>query len=182
MSIAVAIRGAALDWKKDYQPATADSHYLQDVWRRERNYLSGTASNWISTIDAALSAIRGDCSLNNWDGEGAIAISEKTIELAVQIAHALFFMLPKGMPAPDAVPEADGEVGFSWIVDESHLFGLSIGPEGKINFAGQFGKEGGIHGWKSIDLENRRTFEKSMEDVVQHIGRLYPAIANQGIS
>ncbi len=69
------------------------------------------------------------------------------------VVRALFALLPKSTPAPEVIPEADGEICLSWVVDSERQMSLSFGAHGKINFAGQFGKEGGIHGWQPIDTD-----------------------------
>jgi hypothetical protein len=55
---------------------------------------------------------------------------------------------------------------------------MSIGAHGKMNFAGQFGKEGALHAWQPIDAKNRASLEESLQDVARYISRLYapPAV------
>lgn len=88
-------------------------------------------------------------------------------------------MLPKGTPIPDTVPEPDGEIGVSWIADADHMFSLSIGAHDKINFAGQFGQEGSIHGWHPVDPTSNWTLGGSLEEVVRQIKRLYPEVTGR---
>jgi hypothetical protein len=156
-----------------YEPVSDSSLKIQQLSAQERNPLRGSASDWFPTINAAFLCIKNDCSIADWDSGGAIPISSQTIGLTAEIVERLFTMLPKGTPAPDLIPEADGEICLSWSVDANRLFSLSIGEDGKINFAGQFGNEGGIHGWQPIYTTSLTSLEKSLQDVARHIGRVF---------
>ncbi len=173
MILAIPIGGSNRLWDIDYEPVTDDSHEIQRTWAQKRNYLQGSASDWLPTTEAALHGIRNDCSKANWDGSGAKPISDQTISLTATITETLFTMLPRGTPAPDLIPESDGEICMSWLVDTDQLFALSVGAHGNINFAGQLGREGGIHAWQPIDATSRSTLEQSLQDVARYIGRLY---------
>lgn len=173
MSSAIAIRGSRLAWDVDYEPVTDGSREIQRTWAQKRNYLQGSASDWLPILEAALRGMKNDCSNADWDGSGATPVSDQTIGLTAKIAETLFTILPRGTPAPDLIPEADGEICISWSVDAGRLFSLSVGTHGKINFAGQFGKEGGIHAWQAIDATNHSTLEESLQDSARYIGRLY---------
>lgn len=173
MSSAIAIRGSGLAWDVDYQPVTDGSREIQRTWAQKRNYLEGSASDWLPILEAAIRSIKNDCTNADWDGSGAIPVSIQTIGLTAKIVETLFTMLPRGTSAPDLIPEADGEICISWSVDAGRLFSLSVGAHGKINFAGQFGKEGAIHAWQPIDATSRSTLEESLQDVARYVGRLY---------
>lgn len=173
MTSAVAIRGNGLGWGNDYHPASADSERIRAVWQSRRNFLHGSASDWLPSIDAALRSIRSECATDNWDGMDAYAIALNVADFAERIAERLYHLLPRGTPAPDIVPEPDGEIGISWTVDTERMFSLSVGDHGNINFAGQFGKAGGIHGWHPVDTKSDEELAKSLEEVVRHIARLF---------
>src|SRR3989442_12732057 len=116
MSSAIAIRGLRLAWDFDYEPVTSATREIQRSWAQKRNYLQGTASDWVPILDAALRNIKSECSNADWDGVGARPVSDQTIELTAKVAKTLYTMVPRGTPAPDLVPEADGEVCLSWSV------------------------------------------------------------------
>ena len=160
----------------DYEPASQDGRSIQQTWDQQWNYLSNSAADWAPTVSAALRAIREISSSPNWDGEGATPIADLTLRLTEMVVAALFRLLPKGTPSPDLIPEPDGEICVSWTVDLTHIFSLSIGAQGKINFAGQFGNEGSVHGWQPIDAKSSLAIEASLADVVRYIIRL------QGVS
>ena len=51
------------------------------------------------------------CDRKNWDGYGACAISEKTIEEA---EFFLDLLLALGVAMPDIIPEPTGAIAFEW--------------------------------------------------------------------
>ncbi len=177
MSTAIAMQGLHLIDNDDYEPVSDGSRAIQRSWEKERNYLSRSASDWLPTIEAALGGIGNECRNADWDSGGAVPVTDHTINLAARIAATLFALLPKGTPAPDLIPEFDGEICISWSVDTTRMFSVSVGEHGKINFAGQFGSEGGIHAWQSIDATSRSALEESLDDVVRYVGRLYALAA-----
>lgn len=175
-----AIRGAPPAWTVDYEPVTMASRDIERTWAQVRNYLQGAASDWLPVLDAALRTIRKECSADDWDGVGTNAVSDRTIGLAAKVGETLYAMTPKGTPAPDIIPEGDGEVCMSWSVAPDRLLSLSVGEHGKINFAGQFAKEGAIHAWQQIDATTQTTLQKSLQDVARCIGRLFAAPGKNG--
>lgn len=181
MSTAIAMHGLRLRRGEDYDPVSEAARAVRVAWAKSSNYLSRSASDWTPTIEAALREIAIDCRHANWDGEGASPVAEATVLLAGRIAQSLFVLLPKGTPAPDVIAEHDGEISLNWSVDPTRMFSMSIGDHGKINFAGQFGSEGGIHAWQPVDASSQETLEASLGDVVRFIGRLYepPAAARR---
>lgn len=179
MSSAIAIRDSRLIGYHDYESVSDVSEVLRRKWAQERNYLKGSASDWFPTVDAAFRGIRSECKNADWDGQGAVAITDEVITVAEKVVGALFALLPKGTPAPDLILEGDGEICISWSVDADRLFSLSLGAHGKINFAGLFGKEGSIHGWQPIDATSSSALDESLQDVAKYLGKLYPPIVSR---
>lgn len=173
MSTAIVVPHLRLISNGDYQPVSIGSQTIQQTWERSRNYLRSSASDWLPLIQAELGRIRSECRSANWDGEGAAEVTERVVDLTARIAEALFHLLPKGTQAPDLIPEADGEICMTWSPDATRVFTMSIGGHGKINFAGQFGREGGVHAWKPVDATTDRALDESLEDVVRYISRLF---------
>ena len=173
MSSAIPIRHS-LFGSHDYGLVSVGSQTIKRNWSEAKNYLKGSASDWLPTVDAVFRGIRSECKNANWDGQGAFAITDQVIGNAEKVVETLFALLPTGTPAPDVVPEADGEICISWLVEISRMFSLSIGAHGKVNFAGQFGKEGEVHAWQPIDSSSRRALEESLQDVARYVGKLYP--------
>jgi hypothetical protein len=175
MSIAFARKDLHLVWLNDYEPVSDDgSRTTRQMLVQDRNYRRGSASDWSPIIEAALLGIRNECSRVGWDGDDALPISNRTIDVVAKLTGCLFTLLPRGTPAPDLIPEPDGEICISWLIDADRMFSVSVGAHGKINFSGQFGKEGALHAWQPIDPKNRASLEESLQDVARFVGRLYP--------
>lgn len=179
MSSAIAIKGSQSIGLHDYQPVSDGSQAVRRKWADERNYLRGSASDWLPIVHAAFRSIRSECGWENWDGEGAIAVSEQVIAVAEITVKALIALLPMGTPAPDIIPESDGEICIGWTLDAARMFSLSVGQHGNINFAGQFGREGAVHAWQPIDTSSRGALENSLQDVVRCLAKLYPPTASR---
>ena len=179
MSIAFRRRDLHLIGQEDYQPVSDGSQTIRRMWAQGRDYRRGSASDWSPIIEAALVGIRNGCGQVGWDGDGALPVSDRTIDVAAKVSECLFALLPRGTPAPDLIPEPDGEICISWSIDAARMFSVSVGAHGKINFAGQFGTEGALHAWQPIDPKNRVSLEESLQDVVRYVGRLYAPPALQ---
>ncbi|MBI2800741.1 MAG: hypothetical protein HYX63_10775 [Gammaproteobacteria bacterium] len=177
MSFPIAMRRHQFSGFHDYEPVSAGSQAGRHQWADERNYLRGSASDWLPTVDAAFRGIRSECGRANWDGEDAVAITSQVISTTKKVVETLYALLPTGTPAPDVIPESDGEICISWSIDVERVFSLSVGAYGKINFAGQFGKEGSVHAWQPIATSNPIALEESLQDVVTYMAKLYPPAA-----
>jgi len=173
MSTAIAKSGLRLIEHEDYVPVSHDNPAIRLMWAQDKNYRRGSASDWSPIVEAALLGIRNDCGRVGWDGQESIPISDRTIDLAGKVTGCLFALLPRGTPAPDLIPEPDGEICISWSVDADRMFSVSVGAHGKINFAGQFGTEGEVHAWQSIDPKNRASLEESLQDIARYVSRLF---------
>jgi len=172
MSFPFARKGLHLVGLNDYEPVSDDgSGTIRQMWQ-------GSASDWFPIVEAALLGIRNECSRVGWDGEDSLPITDRTIDVADKLTECLFTLLPRGTPAPDLIPEPDGEICMSWSIDAERVFSVSVGAHGKMNFAGQFGEEGAFHAWQPIDAKNRASLEESLQDVARYVGRLYapPAV------
>ena len=179
MRLALEIGDSRLIGYYDYEPVSNDSEVLSRKWAHERNYLKGSASDWFPTVDASFRTLRDECQKAGWDGLGSLAISDQVIAITDKVVRALFTVVPKGIPAPDIIPEADGEICLHWVVDTEQELSISIGAHGKINFAGQFGKEGAIHGWQSVDTTSATALDASLQEVAKYVARLFPPTAGR---
>src|ERR1700722_15597784 len=63
-------------------------------------------------VDARAAADHDD-----WDGDGAVAVSP----LAVDAAMVLSTAFPQSLPVPAVQPETTGEITFEWYKDSTHV-------------------------------------------------------------
>ena len=67
----------------------------------------------------------------NWDGYGALPISETTYYLALQFLDSL----PLGVPTPTFGAEPDGHLTFEWYHSSRRTLSVSVGPLGELHYA-----------------------------------------------
>lgn len=181
MSVAAVATNFADSFKPqvNYEIVSSCGREAHRLFTSAKNYRRGSAGDWAPIVEASIEAIKAECASDGWDGDGSLAISAETRDLALQVAIGLSRLLPAGSPPPDVIPESDGEICLSWGNARGYIFSLSIGAHGKLNYAGQFGPGGSLHAWQPIRRESAEAFESSLEDVSRYIARLFGAAAEQ---
>lgn len=130
---------------------------------------------WTSALGrtrAELAAVQESSNLPNRDGDGSKPIRSEVLELAEGVATRLLRLLPDDIPLPDVFPEADGEICLNWSTEEGRVFSVSMGEHGNANYAGEFGKEGEVHGWRPL-LERGVVLDEAVRELAQHVTRLH---------
>ncbi len=144
----------------------------QAVQTALHEYQRGTkarASNWSQSVESEVAEIVADCSTENWDGYGALAVKPAALEWVLRLADALFALLPAGIPSPDVVPEVDGDVSLSWTRDRQSGLSISINDRGEMSFAGILRKGVERHGIEAFDGVDRSV----LQEIARYIARLY---------
>lgn len=75
------------------------------------------------------------CHQPNWDGYGAVPVSEDT----VRNARAFLRALPAGIPVPSLGAEPDGSITMDWHRAPRHMLSVSVGTDGGLVFAALLG-------------------------------------------
>jgi hypothetical protein len=83
-----------------------------------------------AALSALVKTVR-ECSEDDWDGCGALAISERAIRLAEDFIRAL----PDDIPLPEYAPEPDGAISIDWIRSRNRLFSVTIGSSNRLPYA-----------------------------------------------
>jgi len=78
-----------------------------------------------------------DCSVPDWDGYGAEALTEAVVEPCKRFLAAL----PDSCARPWAGPENDGCIAFEWENGSNWLLSASVKLNGEISWAGIVGGE-----------------------------------------
>lgn len=177
MRSGVVISRSRLSGDYDYEAISPSRQQVLREWNKQKDYLRGSASDWLPTIRSALKAIHDHCGKPDWAGHGEAVVSDEVISNAEKIVMTLFTLAQAGTAVPDVVPEADGEICVSWTQNDARTFSLSIGKCGKINFAGQFGDQGSIHGWRPIDTSNQNALESALREISEYLESLYLPVA-----
>ena len=89
-----------------------------------------------------LYAVYQECSVGNWDGYGAVPITEATY----REAETLIRSLPSFVSTPDVSPEPDGGIGLDWDKGEGFSFTISLSGKNVIAYAGLFGENNETYG------------------------------------
>lgn len=124
------------------------------MWKQ---ILNRTTEEYLSTeIDRVLI----DYGQENWDGEGALAITPQTADVARSLLS--FFSLTSFSPDVDATPH--GEIDFDFSMSENTLLTVRSCPSGKIVFSGIF-REGDLTEEMSCFME---AFFKGINSIIQN--------------
>lgn len=82
-----------------------------------------------------LDQVYTECKESNWDGYGALPVSEATYQLAYQFLEAL----PLGTPPPSFGAEPDGHLTLEWHRSPQWTLSISVSPEGELHYAALLG-------------------------------------------
>lgn len=90
ISSAVVIGRSRLSGDYDYQTISVSRKQVLTEWNKQRNYLRGSASDWLPTIRPTLRGIRDRCGKPDWDGQGETAVSDEVIAISEEVLVTLF--------------------------------------------------------------------------------------------
>lgn len=82
-----------------------------------------------------LHEVFNECSIENWDGYGALPIQEK----ALLEAERFITVIPAFMPDPEIVPEPSGDIGLQWSFGENRILTVSFEGRDIITYAAILG-------------------------------------------
>ncbi len=110
------------------------------LWQRSQieDASIGVAAYWDGHRRALsdLADLYAERAEQNWDGYGAAAIDP----IAYFWARRFLMLLPTLASEIAIGSDPDGEVSLEWYVAPRRVFSVSIGREGKISYAGWFGR------------------------------------------
>lgn len=114
-----------------------------DVIKREIDRLSVlvTWQKKTEVIDSVIDGFRKH-QKQNWDGYGAVPLSEAACEEAILFLK----QLPMSIPSPEVVPNPDGDISLEWYLRKRSLFVVTFSGRRVISYAGIFGKGAKLHG------------------------------------
>lgn len=124
-----------------------------------------SATDWRNAALGALAVIQDESSQPDWDRPGTKAVAEETLVAARRLVQELYRLLPRFVPGPDIVAEADGEIDFSWYSADGRAVSLSVSPRRTVSFAANLGKKGVTHGWRPL--------EESVDEMVRLVVALF---------
>ena len=94
-----------------------------------------------------LDEIYRECSKEDWDGYGALPVSQKAYYEAIRFLKAW----PLSLPVPELEPEPEGDIGFEWNFGKNKVFATSVHGTNFITYAGLLGAGNKTHGTEAFD-------------------------------
>ncbi len=154
-----------------YSAGASDASKRLQIFYKDaiENLRKSVTWNYLSGVLVTLSEIYQECSEDNWDGYGALPITQETYDEAVRFLNAL----PSWLPIPEIVPEPDGDIGFEWNFGKNHMLAASVDGTNRITYAGLLGTGNKAHGTEVFDGSIPQT-------LVDHISRICPKVAAAG--
>jgi hypothetical protein len=134
-------------------PCTAVSSQAVQI-QRSRYEIASSAEQSIALFgerDGVLSMIceiEKECGFADWDGYGALPVSE----LHALKAKNFVKHLPMHIPMPEVSPEPDGSLSLDWTTSRSRRFSVSIGSSDRLAYAWIDGSDRG-HAVARFDSE-----------------------------
>lgn len=105
-----------------------------DQWRRQLQDSYALGQRAKGTFNELYQAFE-ECRRANWDGYGAVPVSQETFDQAYRFLGAL----PLGAPAPTVGAEPDGHITFEWYQSPRRTLSISISPESELHYAALLG-------------------------------------------
>ena len=125
--------------------------------------------NYLGNSLDALRETYEECAAGNWDGYGALPISQTTYDEALRFINAL----PSWLPTPEIVPEPSGDIGFEWNFGKNRVLAASVNGTNRIAYAGLLGTGNKAHGTEVFD-------GSIPQALIEHISRICPKVAATG--
>lgn len=103
------------------------SHHARSSAEPESSALDHNRAELFNELDKAGEEFRNE----NWDGYGAIPVSEETF----RIARRFILAIPPYIPNPTLGAEPDGHITFEWYRSPRCTVSVSVSPEGDLHYA-----------------------------------------------
>ncbi len=116
-----------------------EARWLAGEWSSLAEARSATA--WTEQSLGDLDAVAAEALVPNWDGYGALQVSEASYHQARQMLQSL----PSAVPPPDVGITPEGSVLLEWHAGPEWAFSIVLGPGHTATYAGLYGT-GRVHG------------------------------------
>lgn len=113
--------------------------------------LKDTASNQpLVQAFAQLEAVFNEHQEKNWDGYGALPISEIAYQESMQF---LVLLDDLHLPMPDIAPEVDGGIELEWYKSTDFIFTINMSGSEILGYSGFYGKRKRTYGTEPLAKE-----------------------------
>jgi hypothetical protein len=110
----------------DANSSSGISQYAEDLAQKPRQEAlednSITIGHRYSQLFQQIVNARGVAEVDDWDGEGAPAITQSAVDGAVILSTAF----PQSLPIPIVRAEPTGEISFEWYRDRRHVAVITV--------------------------------------------------------
>jgi hypothetical protein len=112
-----------------------EAEFVAKAARSGYRHLQQSNALGIEPIRDELGMVWEECRKPNWDGYGALAVSQDTLRNTYIVLESL----PLGFPRPSIGVEPDGHLTLEWHRSPVQTLSVSVDPEGYLHYAGLFG-------------------------------------------
>ncbi|MGH8226510.1 MAG: hypothetical protein ACREU3_01180 [Steroidobacteraceae bacterium] len=164
--IASAINISPLAIYAQPSPASAAAARVTELLVQSEEHARKVATDWRPLANALIEELADECREPNWDGYGANAVDTA----AKAQAQRFVDLLPHRLPAPDPVPDPDGEIALTWDFGPGHILTIAIGADGTLTYAGLLG--GGVkrHGVERLGATIPKAILQALEELCDRVG------------
>ena len=119
-----------------YRGVSDAARYVDKMAAEDRKSLHETSVFGIeSMLREELASVWEECREPNWDGFGALAVTNDTL----RNAYIFLENMPLGCPRPSIGAEPDGHLTLEWYRSPRRTLSVSITPDGQLHYAALFG-------------------------------------------
>jgi hypothetical protein len=116
------------------QGFSREARFVARKIRRGRRHL--WSSNTLGGVAMdELGTVWSDCSVPNWDGYEAVAVTQDTLRNAYLVLESL----PAGFPIPSIGAEADGAITLDWHRSPRRTVSISVDESSDLHYAALLG-------------------------------------------
>lgn len=120
-----------------------------------------TMSGRLQLASDALEDTIHECLTDDWDGYGARALQQGSLD----DADRFLSLLPTTTRLPEVSVDPDGEVSLEWYLGPRRVFSVSVGTNGELVYAGLFGAS------KASGVESFQ--DEVPKTIVDNLARVY---------
>jgi hypothetical protein len=147
-------------------PGASDiSDLLARMLTQAKEHARDNATDWRSLVNSEIERIARECQAPNWDGYGAVPISEQAKANAQRFVDTLPFRLPPADPAPDP----DGDIALCWDFGPGRVFTVSVNKDGLLHFAGLLGEGRERHGVEPFENVVPKVIVETIDDLSERV-------------
>jgi hypothetical protein len=108
---------------------------VDKLTRNGYQHLQRSNAIGVEPVREELGAVWEECRHPGWDGFGAAAVSQDSL----QNTYILLESLPLGFPLPSISAEPDGQLTLEWYRSPGQTFSVGVDPDGYLHYAGLLG-------------------------------------------